>query len=294
MIVIPSYLHACPKIIPNLAKVADLEGFRFDKNGTDADLVISWGGPVNGSKNWVMETGFFWDACHIDIGLYKNSLLNTIRGKEAIDNFKSPKSAIDVINESGLKNSKYRQVNYSLLWDGVVLALQNPGDRSVLSAGSKEDYYSFVEGACIKYNRHLLLKAHPWNTGEVFERLKSYSDKYGCRIEKTDHECLKNCKFVLVYNSTFAVDCFVRGAKVAQYAPGYFYQTDAVTYTNYYYPDDVNDTCNYGYKLADFLIHRYCLYNSMSTDEWVIFLKHLYNSKDLFPVTEEFSYARRI
>lgn len=291
MIVLPAYLQKCPRIIPKLVEVAELEGFTFDNKLNGSDLVVSWGGSIGGVKNWVLETGFFWDACHVDIGLYKFSSLNTILGKQVVDEFKSPRSAIEVIKDSDFPESKYRQVSFPMEWEGVVLALQNPSDRSVLSVGSVEDYYSFVEGACRYYGKHLLLKAHPWNSGGVFERLKSYSDTYDCRIEKTDHTPLKKCKFVLVYNSTFSVDCMVRGTKVAQFAPGYFYQTDGVTFTNFFYPDDVNDTIDYGLRLADFLIHRYCLYSSMSVEKWKRLLFKLSQTRELFPITEEFSYA---
>ena len=289
MIILPSYLEKCPKIIRNLVEVGSMDGFCFGRS-TNGETIISWGGNAPGGKNWVLETGFFWDACHVDIGLYKFSALNTVFGKEEIEEFRAPESAMSIVEKAPVK-SKYRQVNYPLEWDGVVLALQNPGDRSVLSTGSVEDYYDFVRGACKYYRNHLLLKAHPWNTGEVFERLKSYSDEYGCRIEKTDHTPLKKCRFVLLYNSTFAVDCFLRGAKVAQFAPGYFYQTGAVTYTNHSYPDMVMDTVDYGYKLADFLIWRYCIYSSMPVDLWEEFLLYLDKTTEIFPVIEKYSYG---
>lgn len=292
MIVIPTYLQKCPKIIPNLVAVAKKSGFCFGSR-PEGDMVISWGGNVNGVKNYVLETGFFWDGCHVDIGLYKFCSLNTVFGKKAIDEFKAPVPATVLIKKCPIE-SKYRQVKFSLEWDGVVLALQNPGDRSVLSVGSVEDYYRFVEGACKYYGKNLLLKAHPWNSGKIFERLKSYSDDCGCRIEKTDHTPLKNCKFVLLYNSSFAVDCFLRETRVAQFAPGYFYQTDAVTYTNYVYPDDVEDTVDKGLKMVDFLMWRYCVYSSMSVGKWKRFLVHLSQSNKLFPVTDEYCYANNI
>lgn len=254
--------------------------------------VLGWGSPVQGAKNAAFETGFFWDAGHIDtMGLYKQSSLNSYLGWEEIEDFVAPMHCSEVIEQSGLRKSKYNQTNNQINWDGVVLALQNPGDRSVLNVGSTEDYYQFVRDACKYYGKNLFLKLHPWNNGDIAKRLTDYANEFGCSIAKCNHSCLENCKFVLVWNSSFAVDCFVRGIPVAQYAPGYFYQTPAVTYTAYQFPDFVDDTTDYGFDLADFLLWRYCFNIAQPIERWVEMLRSFAYSGELFPLEEEFCYA---
>jgi len=258
----------------------------------DQQLLISWGSPVNGCRNAVMETGFFWDAAHIDtVGLYRHSSLNTIGAITEIEAFEAPAHACDLVLKQK-RSSKYPQTNKPVNWDGVVLACQQPGDRSVLCGGSAEEYFSFVEGACKKYKKNLFLKLHPWNSSSnVVDRLTQYANENGCRIQKTDHSVITNCKFVLVWNSTFGMDCFIRDVPVAQFAPGYWHMTDAVTYTAGEYPDSVNDTLLFAHQLADFVIHRYCFRMDQSTEQWSKMLKFFAGSRELFPLKPEFSYA---
>jgi len=258
-------------------------------------FAVGWGGSIHGAKSVAMESGFFWDGMHLDtVGLYKQSSLNTAEGVAQIAKFRPPKQAADVIFGSKLPHSKYRQTNFDVEWDGVVLALENPGDRSILCGASPEDYYDFVYGACKAYQKRLFLKCHPWNSGEVFERLKSYSDEFGCRIEKCNHSVITQCALVLVWNSTFAVDCFIRGVRVAQFAPGYFYQTPAVTYTKGRYPNYVPDTTDDGYRLADFLVWNYCFNIAMPQEKWFGMLRHFRDSSELFPMNEEYCYANNV
>lgn len=296
MFVIPTYLQKSSKIIPRMSELAEEPWIVFGDSRTDGQCGIGWGSLLNGKKSYAMETGFFWDAAHIDShGLYMHSAFNTHDGVKEYKQFNSPKSSIDIISDSGLVSSKYRQADYDVDWDGVVLALQNPGDRSVLSCGSAEDYYKFVEGACQYYKNRLFLKAHPWNIGDVFERIKSYSDKHNCRIEKCNHSVLKHCEFVILYNSTFCVDCFVRGVPVAQFAPGYFYQTGAVHYTKGDYHVSLNKDCvELGKQLADFIIWKYCFNIRMPKDMWLDMIKTLERSQDLFPLPLDLSYAATI
>lgn len=261
----------------------------------DNDYYLAWGDPVNKTKYGVSETGFFWDAMHIDTnGLYSNCSLNTPQAQKMIDEFKAPKSATDIILNGRLPKSKYTQAGGDVYWDGVVLALQNPSDRSIHRGSSTEDYYRFVEGACKFYNRNLYLKLHPWNSGDVEKRLTEIANKYGSIIGRANHSVIENCKFVLVYNSTFAVDCLIRGVKVAYFAPGYFWQTKAVQYTNYQYPDDINTNVDNGYKLCDFMIYKYLFNQGMNIEKWINMLKHFSISKELFPINDEFCYANNI
>ena len=261
-------------------------------NPSSCDYYLAWGDPVNKTKFGIAETGFFWDGMHIDtIGLYSSCSLNTPQAQKMIDDFNAPKSATDIVLHGKLPPSKYRQAGGDINWGGVVLALQNPGDRSVHRGSSTEDYYRFVEGACRKYGKHLYLKLHPWNSGDVEKRFTELANEHGSTIGRANHSIINNCKFCLVYNSTFAVDCFLRGIKVAYFAPGYFWQTKAVQYTAYEYPDDISTDIDDGYKLCDFMAYKYLFNQGMSTEKWVKMLQHFSTSKELFPMNNEFCYA---
>lgn len=261
----------------------------------DNSYVISWGDSINKSKNGVMETGFFWDAVHIDsIGLYSSCSLNTPHAAKMIRDFNAPVEARKIIMEGNLPTSKYRQIKEKIKWDGVVLALQNPTDRSIHRGSSTKDYYNFVEGACKFYGKNLFLKLHPWNKNEVEAKFREFATKYKCSIGRVNHTVLTNCKFVIVYNSTFIVDCLIRGVKVAQYAPGYFWQTEPVLYTSYNFPDEISTDINKGYKFCDFLVWKYLIYQGMKIDMWIKLFNCFADSKEVFPITEDLCYALNV
>lgn len=286
-------------------KNVSYESLATYKNITVADrtsphydsYMLSWGLPVYGSKNHLIETGFFWDAIHIDtLGLYKSSSLNTVLGWKAVEAFTAPRSAADIVLNGTLNPSKYPQGREEFEWDGVVLAAQNPHDRSIYSTGSTRDYYRFIKGACEHYRDRLFIKLHPHSSGEgVTETITYHAKTNGCRVSKTNHSVIKNCAFVLTWNSTFAVDCFLREVPVAQFAPGYWHATPAVVYTAGTYPDKVPRTgLQAGRQLADFLIWRYCFHMHMPIDMWVRLIEHYADSEELFPLPEEFAYANNL
>lgn len=271
--------------------------FEIGARAVDDDtFVISWGDPAVKSSYACIETGFFWDAAHIDtVGLYRFSSLNTAHGVAAVRKFRAPRSAEDIVLGGGLPASKYRQSGRDEInWDGVVLACQNPGDRSIHRGASTEDYWRFYEGACKHYGKNLFVKLHPWNSGDIEKRMREVATEHGCRCEKTNHGVIKNAKFVLIYNSTFAVDCFVRRVPVAQFAPGYFWMSPGVTYTKGAYPDAVGDTVNDGSLLADFLIWRYCFNMAMPVQKWAKLFRHVADSRAVFPINDEFAYAANL
>jgi hypothetical protein len=289
MIILPDYLErlgTIPHI--NAASVMEHGDVSFGKKWEEGcEYLVSWGYPVEGGKNGVLETGFFWEAAHIDtMGLYANSSLNTAEAIREVEEFIPP---------SGLGHlpSKYRQTDNKVEWSGVVLACQNPTDRSIQSCGSPEDFYEFVKGACEYFGKELFLKLHPWNsTKEVVDRLHGYAVNNGCEIAKTDHSVINNCEFVLVYNSTFAMDCFVRGVPVVQYAPGYWHKTPAVTYADGNFMGGM-DTVEWGRMLADFVVWRYCFDYTMPASDWVEMIKEYRDSTKLFPLPIEYSYGAR-
>lgn len=299
LIVLSKYLVDL-KTVKNVSH-SSLAPYNFaiaDRTNPNYDCyMLSWGLPVYGSKNHLIETGFFWDAIHIDtLGLYKSSSLNTILGWKAVEEFVAPKTASDIVLNGTLNPSKYPQGREEFEWDGVVLAAQNPHDRSIYSTGSTRDYYAFIKGACEHYKDRLFIKLHPHSSGEgVTETITAYAQANGCRVSKTNHKVLKNCEFVLTWNSTFAVDCFVRSVPVAQFAPGYWHSTPAVTYTQGQYPDRVSVTSvEAGHRLADFLIWRYCFHMHMPIERWVSLIEHFAESDEMFPLRESDCYANNL
>jgi hypothetical protein len=279
VITFPQYAIDLKSIPITAEDLLPYEDITISRKPIEGAYNILWGGN--------METGFFWDAMHIDtLGLYKNSSFNTPQGIAEVDKF--DKDVTDKLLSTKIP-SKYRQTNYDVDWRGVTLACQNPNDRSVLSVGTADDWWKFYEGACKFYGKNLFVKLHPWNSGEIGERICRIAKENGCRAEKTNHSCITNAEFVLVYNSSFAVDCFLRDVAVAQFAPGYFYKTPAVTYTDRQYPTKVKKN-DWAKKLVSFLACRYCFNMQMPVDKWVNLLRHFAESKELFPLTDEWSY----
>ena len=193
------YFRDAPQIIEGIDKTIENDVYK-----------IFWGslnepsGPAS-----VLETGFFHQASHLDtVGLYQHSSLCTPHALREIERFDAPTKAKDIS-----MRSKYSQGedNHGVVeWDGIVLALQNPTDRSIRSVASPEQYYKFVEDACIHYGSDLFIKLHPWNSGPKGDRLRAIAHKYGVNAAKINHRIIDNCKFVLVFNSTFSVDCMMR------------------------------------------------------------------------------------
>jgi hypothetical protein len=262
-----------------------------DEPPEDKGWSFSWGVPHRQRARSVMELGFFWSSVHIDSDIYKHAAFNDARAPAIVRSYRAPKHAVAVLAEADKPQTKYNQHKEDVRWEGVVLALQQSKDLSIRRCGSTEAYMAFVEGACKHYGKHLLLKLHPFSNEEAFSGYEAIAKKYGGRIARTNHTCIEHCRLVLVYNSTFCVDCFVRGVPVAQFAPGYFYKSGAVTYTDGTYPDDVEDTVEAGSRLADFLVWRYCFVQDMPKEKWVEVLHAYAGSKGLFPLPEELSWA---
>lgn len=274
----------------------DIE-FGIPPQNEDVDQVytISWGFPQIRTKCGVAETGFFWDAMHIDtIDLYYSCSFNFPQAEKLIRNYSASKSAESIILSGKNPDSKFSQPVDDIYWDGVVLALQNPRDRSIYRGSSELDYFQFVDDACRFYGKHLFLKLHPWNKSIDIDRFTESANRYGCRIGKSNHSILKHCKFCLVFNSTFCVDCFLRRIKVAQYFPGYFWQSKSVHYCNGEFPIDIDTDLDYGSKLCDFMIWKYLIWIGMPVEHHVSIFRDFANSGNLFPLKEELSYAANI
>jgi hypothetical protein len=274
----------CPDVIEGVCR------------NNDNGLNVFWGWiTLPCAPSIVIEAGFFWQAAHLDtIGMYQQSSLCTPQALREIEKFNAPVPALDILEQSS-HSSKYPQgedLNVPDHWDKVVLASQNPYDRSIRAVGSPNDYFTFYENACKHYGKNLFIKLHPWNSGEVGDKLRKIAADNGVTAAKVNHRIIKNCQFVLVFNSTFSVDCMIRGVPVAQYAPGYFYQNPAVNYTNWKFPNKVSVDKDFGFKTCDFLMWRYCFDHSMPGEKWVEMFKQVAKSKEMFPIPEEFCYAR--
>lgn len=269
------------------------------------DSRVFWGNLNEPSgKAITIESGFFWNAFHIDtVGLYQHSSLCTPQALREIEKFDAPVSAQeiqDIIYMQTGQVSKYQQGedkeirNEIIEWDGIVLASQNPTDRSIRSVDSPEGYYRFIEKACEYFRGSLFIKLHPWNSGEARERIEAIASRYGVICAKVNHRIIEKCEFVLVFNSTFAVDCMMRNIPVVQYAPGYFYQNPAIQYTARKFPTSVDCDLKFGKKTCDFLMWKYCFDYSMSGEGWLEMMKRCLDSDEMFPLPREFSYAESI
>lgn len=278
-----------------------LEQFKgIDK--TKHEPTVFWGNLNEPSNKAVtIESGFFWEAFHIDTkGLYQNSSLCTPQAINEIEDFCADVPAKEILERVYTKNgheSKYSQgqdpewESTDIEWNGVVLACQNPTDRSIRSVANPEDYYKFVYDACKFYGSDLFIKLHPWNNGDVRARIEKYAKEFGCKVGKINHRVIENCQFCLVFNSTFTIDCLIRDIPVVQYAPGYFYQMPCVYYSRGTFPNIVYTDKIFGQRLCDFLMWRYCFDYTMPSDKWIDMLTKVLESNEMFPLPKEYSYG---
>ena len=274
-----------------------------DQEGIIPEYSIYWGNlPTINNKHkkyGVMETGFFYDAAFIDtIGAYQQCSLNSHYGYKAVESFELDfrPSANDLINSlHPSQKSKFNPVSGSSekFPQTIVLACQNPTDRSICFPHCVDSYWEFVENCCKFYGKNLFLKLHPWNSNEKIIPFEKLANKYGCGIGKCNMSLLKGKEFVISFNSTIAIDCSLLGVPYVQYAMGTFWNSYGITFSNYTFPKTVKPIPNAD-KLADFLIYRYCFKKSMSKEKYVKMLNHFAKSKDIFPVNDEFCYANNL
>ena len=300
MIQLDNYIFTMKSFSGFISKVIDDKRFSrgIDKKIEKNVFRVFWGGLNDpAAKSIVMETGFFWNAAHIDtMGLYHQSSLSTPEALRQITSFSAPVSAQSIIltskNESKFSQGEDPEIQGKDIGQhDVILACQNPTDRSIRSVASPDDYYKFIDDACSFYGKKLFIKLHPWNSGAVGDRIRKIASAHGIEAHKINHRVLDGCQFVLVFNSTFSVDCMLRGVPVAQYAPGYFWQNPAVMYTKRSFPTNVRTDEAFGYKTCDFLAWRYCFDFTMDYDKWVRMLFTFARSNDLFPMPADLSYA---
>ncbi len=305
-------------LLPNYALNYNLMPFRSEEEASayhfttspqknvEYDYVIHWGyqpyTPSQGAKYGIMETGFFNEGAFIDtIGNYHTSSLNSKAAFDLIADFDlgSRPSAKDII----FKLPKHQQSKYNadhaepgkkdMSWNKIVLAAQNPTDRSIQSVTTVNKYYEFIEACCKFYGSDLFVKLHPWNSGDVYTKIVDIASKYHCQWGKTTMSIIEKCEFVISYNSTFAVDCILREIPYIQYGLGTFYNTFGIDYSNHTFPLKANKIDN-AINLVNFLIHKYSFKKTMPKNKFAEMIDHFGTSNELFPMTDDFSYASEI
>lgn len=285
---------------------AKLFGFTFEyipKTNHDDDFLFYWGDkPLQyeyGRKYFLIESGFFNEGYFIDtVGGSQFCSLNTSDGYNRVKNFKllNRKSAHEIIfSLPPIRRSKFNAEHGNIKDTNceVILALQNPSDRSIMSVTNKKMYYQFVEDCCKFYGKNLFVKMHPWNNGEILERFVAISEKYGCSYGKAPIDIIKKCNFVISYNSTMAIDCLLRSVPYVQYGMGTFFNAYGIIFSNHSFPTSASLVSDH-HQLCDFLIHSYCYYKGMSKEKFADMINHFISSNDMFPMIDEFSYATNV
>lgn len=278
-------------------------GLSFEGREKDIDYVVYWGNQSYmadyASKYGVMETGFFNNAAFIDtIGNYQSNSLNTKHAYDLISEFdlNGRRSAKDVIfNLPVNAQSKYNADHGDVrdVQENIILALQNPKDKSIYSVSNQKSYYKFVEDCCKFYGRNLFVKMHPWNSGEFYDILSAICKKYNCNHGKAPISIIRGKEFVISYNSTFAIDCILNDVPYVQYEMGTFYNTFGITHSRRTFPRFVKPIENAN-NLPNFLIYKYCFNKSMSKEKYAQMIKHFASSDEIFPMNDEFCYGNSI
>ena len=264
----------------------------------DGTYFVSWGVDTSGVRKGMVETGFFRDAIHIDtVGLYENCSLNLPSTRFIIENFNTKVSAKELFKSDKIQPKIRQHLTNNVSWDGVVLAGQYQNDRSILRVGTSNDYRNFVEESCKYYGKKLFVKMHPVIMGnaEEVDWMLSTAKKYGCEVGNVNLSVIEKSDYVISYNSTFAIDCLLRDKHVIQHAPGYFWQTGVVQYSERQIgamPTELDR--GYIDKFLDFLMWRYCFNANASAETLQYILRTFSKSDELFPLLEEQSYGSGI
>jgi hypothetical protein len=262
-----------------------------NKKETEDLYFISWGENLHGTNHGVLETGFFSNSVHIDRhGLYSFASFNLNTTRQLIESYQPLATARDMFNE-GLLQPKFRQCSLKYTWDKIVLMCQHPTDRSILKAGTTRQYYEFIEQACKYYGKNLLLKVHPVNSKEIIERIKSIAIKYDSFVDEISMDVVNTCEYVIVYNSTAVVDCLLRNVPVLQYAPGYFWKSGTVDFSDRTFRTPQQPNHSFNQQFCNFLVWKYCFYKLSPMSTWNEILNCYATAKEDFPLPEKYSYA---
>jgi len=293
------------KLWPTFVKVQDFNGLQdygvkvsaYDleyRNREDV-FFVSWGDPAYQTRGLTIETGFFHEALHLDrFGLYERASFNFQVGRDQVFKASFPKPWSET--KAKIK-SKFGQPKEDVKWDGIVIVAQHPTDRSVLKAGSTGDYHRFLDHLCCHYKSKAFVKLHPVTLGnsKELETVRSIAKKHGCQIGHVGPSVLEECEAVWVYNSTYAVDAMMANKPIYQYAPGYFWQSGQVEFTNFDTPKGEHHVdIAENEQFLSFLAWRYCFHSKMNLQRIADMLNHAEKTKDFFPISEEYSYAKHL
>lgn len=264
--------------------------WKREVKNSNLSFFVSWGDPSGHSSECLIETGFFRNSFHIDkYGLYQNSSLGRLMNERCVS-YEAPKSwkKLNLCPKFGQPKDENK-------WDGVVLIGQYPNDRSVKIAGGSKKYYEFVENACKFYGKNLLIKNHPVmiKDQEHNDIVSGLCSRYGCEFGHFGHSIIQDCEFVLLFNSTFVVDAMMNYKPIVQYAPGYFYQSNAVFFSDGCLPTKIKSADTFFFdKALDFLAWKYCIHYGQSIENIRKIILSFKDGSDTFPLNEELSYAR--
>ena len=259
---------------------------------------------ING-KFWVYETGFFQHGRHIDKNIFSKSSLNMDGIDKIIYKYYYPADATELYNKNLLTQKYFQKPDTIENWDGFVLIAQRPIDYSILDAGTPKDYFDFFESQCKYFGKRLFIKKHPReiSRGKIHQTTSGMSEtydrfirrmckKYKCQSGHVNTSIIDNAEGIISYNSTFCVDAALRGKHVMQYAPGYFYKSGLVQYTDRKLCSvSVNIDEDYKKTFLNFLLWKYCFHEAQPVN-WTRNIFYTYaDSSETFPLPMEYSYG---
>lgn len=292
------------RLWPNYVKVQDFiklcehgigVGIEAQHKNKGDVFTVSWGEPCYQTRGLTIESGFFNHGLHLDrVGLYERASFNFLHGKHEIARMTFPVPWGDLADKI---KSKFGQPTEDVSWDGVVVIAQHPTDRSILKAGSTMSYHEFLDKVCRHYGSKAFIKLHPvtlGNAGEL-DAVRLIAAKHGSEVGHVGASILNSAEAVWLYNSTYAVDAMMQHKQIYQYAPGYFWQSGMVQFTNGTIPKRIVHTDRMTTEhFLSFLAWRYCFHAKMNMQRIAEMLNHAESSNEYYPVAEQYSYAHHL
>jgi 2-polyprenyl-3-methyl-5-hydroxy-6-metoxy-1,4-benzoquinol methylase len=246
-----------------------------------------WGYKPENGFNVTSEYGFFFNAAWIDrVGIYCDSSIGTAEGKRQILAYSPPQDLVSTVVNSSI-NTKYPKLDDGVMWNGVVLAGQNPMDCNIAYNGTGyfdhgigyERYIQWYLKMCAEYKERLFVKLHPFVASEPFY-VKLFEDlarPYGCTVGVAGFSIFDHCEKVVTYSSTIILDCWMRDIPVEQHGPGFFQSY----------------TASEGKQLANFLMWKFCTPLDQSRGQWFKLWKEFKSNPDqLYPIPEQLSWGQ--
>ena len=111
--------------------------------------------------------------------------------------------------------------------------------------------------------------------------IRNILEEYGCYFGKAGFEILENCRFVVTYNSSFVVDCWMRGVHTYTHVDGTFYILANL----------LSDDPTVFKRKVNFLMWKYCLPLDLTFDQWVDVFRTYTQSDKMFPLPLMYSWG---